>query len=892
MNKPYFFNRLKVATWNANSLMYKLNEFKHFVYSRNYDIVGICETKLDKNAKFNIPGFKCYTCHRNKRGGGVAILIRDCIEHAFVNMSNINNIELITIKLPYKQSFLHIVQVYIPPNVSIKYADLDKLFSFDNMIVMGDMNGKRKEWNCNSDNPRGKILIDFCLDKNIVISSPKDHTNFPPVGAPSILDIFLLKCKLQHSLPISLPLLNSNHNPVEIFFDFKYRETQLIKSYDYNNANWVNFKEQINNKFKLHFHIENTAQLEQKCSQFLNVVQCAIRDNIPSKTIDSNASKLPNYIKKLIKVKNKIRKKCQKRPTAFCKGMLKTAERLVYKLIRNYNSKKLENIIKKLDPNDGSFWKFCKKYSKKSEFLPSVMFDKNNEELLNDNDKANAFAEHFANISNVERNLGIKSFSLKVSREVRKFMKSSVDADEIKFVSYLELSKIVKDLKNNKSPGDDNITAVIMKHLPRKALVFFLKIINGILLTGTFPSVWKTAKVIPVPKKGKDLSRLTGSRPISLLPLLGKITEKCVKKRIVMFLEEKKILVNEQFGFRTGHGTVDQLVRLINEITKNFNYKKHTGALLLDIADAFSTVWLDGLIFKMIKLGFPAYLIRVICSYIKDRKLFVKFNRAISKLYDLFSGVPQGSVLGPILFIIFINDAPMLKNVDVSLFADDKLIFTASHLIRTIMGRLQKALDKNRKYFHKWKIKLNDGKTEAIIFTKRRPEFGSNVKIGNFSIPWSDSVIYLGVTLDNRLNFLDHIRNIISKSIAKLISLYPIFNRNSNFSVASKLLLYKTVVRPTITYACSAWSYISNSSFGKLQILQNKFLRLIGNYRSYTPIDQMHKELNIEFIHQHIKNLAEKYFIKIDNHENSFMRNIKYENTKLRHKRILNILYN
>lgn len=293
----------------------------------------------------------------------------------------------------------------------------------------------------------------------------------------------------------------------------------------------------------------------------------------------------------------------------------------------------------------------------------------------------------------------------------------------------------------------------------------------------------------------------------------------------------------------------------------------------------------------MIKLNFPIYLILLLSSYLKGRKIFVEIGGIISKICILLAGVPQGSVLGPILFIIFTNDAPMIKDVEVSLFADDKLMFTASKLLRAIVNRLQKALDRNRKYFFKWKLKLNEAKTEAIIFT-RRPEINVNIEIDKKKIAWSRNVKYLGVVLDSRLNFSDHVNSIIQKSISKLIALYPILNRNSYVNVENKLLLFKAIVRPNITYACPVWSYISKSTFDKLQVLQNKFLRLIGKFRAFTPVSQMHEELKIEYIFDHIKRISTNYFTRLEQHCNVLMREIKYENAKFKHRRILNILYN
>ena len=173
-----------------------------------------------------------------------------------------------------------------------------------------------------------------------------------------------------------------------------------------------------------------------------------------------------------------------------------------------------------------------------NEKIPSLMFDNNHKALFNEKEKAEAFAEHFSNISNEQSNLGSKYFSSKIDREIKIFMKSSVITNEISFIKFAKLTRIIKNFKNKKTPGHDNISVIILQNFPRKALVFVLKIRNGILLAGHYPDIWKIAKVIPVPKKGKDSSKLYGYRPISLLFRLNKIIEKLIKSGIVKFVHE------------------------------------------------------------------------------------------------------------------------------------------------------------------------------------------------------------------------------------------------------------------------------------------------------------------------------------------------------------------
>ena len=219
-------------------------------------------------------------------------------------------------------------------------------------------------------------------------------------------------------------------------------------------------------------------------------------------------------------------------------------------------------------------------------------------------------------------------------------------------------------------------------------------------------------------------------------------------------------------------------------------------------------------------------------------------------------------------------------------------MYISSYRISAITKRLQTALNANRKYFNKWKIKLNDDKTEAIIFTRRRPEIINNLCIESHKIIWQDEVKYLGLTLDSKLTFASHIEHLSQRAVAKLIALYPLINRHSSVSKENKLLIYKSLIRPGLTYACPIWSMASKTHYDKLQIAQNKFLRLIGNFRKYTQISEMHRKLDVEYIHSFIKKVSTNYYNLIDEHANPLVRNIKYVNKKYKHKRIMDIVYN
>ena len=329
---------LKVVTWNANSIKNKLNELKDFLYINKYDIVGICETKIDDKFVLKIPGYTVYNCNGNKFGGGVAIAVADNFEHMPVKFNKIKGIELVGVVITSNSLPLYICQAYIPPNIKLCYNDLLRMFCYENMLIMGDFNCRMHEWSCHPENANGKILLDFCIDLNIEISAPPTYTNFPPRGNPSIIDLFLFKKNLRHTEPISLPQLSSNHNPVEITLFFKPDTIVVCKTFDFEKADWSKFREQINLKVDLNFQIKSRQQIENKLETLNKIITDSVYKNIPIKPVNQQAISLPTSFPALIRLKNRCRKASQIVPSRHNLDVYKNYDKLVQQKIKDYVS--------------------------------------------------------------------------------------------------------------------------------------------------------------------------------------------------------------------------------------------------------------------------------------------------------------------------------------------------------------------------------------------------------------------------------------------------------------------------------------------------------------------------------------------------------------------------
>ena len=240
---------------------------------------------------------------------------------------------------------------------------------------------------------------------------------------------------------------------------------------------------------------------------------------------------------------------------------------------------------------------------------------------------------------------------------------------------------------------------------------------------------------------------------------------------------EKQVIPDYQFGFRNSHSTSLQLARIIDLIVTGFNKRDSTIAVFLDIEKAFDTTWINGLIYKLIQTQISAPLIKLISTYLNNRKFCISVDGFHSDCKTINAGVPQGAVLSPILNNIYVADIPTRRQVHMAQFADDTCIFYQSKFKnrQKVIKVLQESIDDISTWFAKWNIKINANKTEAITFSKTKRELNAPIKIQNQVIPYSISVKYLGLTLYSKLAFKNHVSK-LKKNIMEPILYYIHFS--------------------------------------------------------------------------------------------------------------------
>lgn len=494
--------------------------------------------------------------------------------------------------------------------------------------------------------------------------------------------------------------------------------------------------------------------------------------------------------------------------------------------------KKLNNIGK----GGKKLWKIAKEFKGKTD-SDANKIKITGAQTICDADRANVLADIFEKAHKTTASFTHTNDST-VHQSITAFNAFSTMRCNVKSTNVDEIYEIIKNLKPFKSPGPDKIQNILLKNLPLSSIVWITAVFNKCLELSYWPKSFKIAKVIPILKAGKSPSDPQNYRPISLLNSIGKLFEKIVYSRLIDFVEEKNLLPPVQFGFRRGHSTIHQAMRIKQFITRKKINKKSIGMILLDIEKAFDSIWHDGLIYKLIKMGLPTYLIRIINAFIRNRCFAVHVNNCASRYVQIPAGLAQGTCISPILYALYIADMPTIENIETALYADDTSLYTAAKCSNTIIRRLNSAFLVLQKYFKKWRIKLNESKTQGIItpFNRKRVRIPSiPLTNGQQTIELADSVKYLGITFDKMMLFKQHISNTINKTNKCFRALFPLLTPKSKLSTANKLLLFTAVLRPIMSYGSPIWSSAALIHKNKLNVMQNKILKTIFNLPRRTP---------------------------------------------------------
>ena len=562
---------------------------------------------------------------------------------------------------------------------------------------------------------------------------------------------------------------------------------------------------------------------------------------------EKNQTKYINYNKTLNKIKKWLKKD-------HYKGLMET---------HKFNMKKTWAIMNELLGND----------SVKSK-LPNFI-TVNNTSITDKNIIANEFNTFFSEIgykTGQQVPLSPTHFSEYLPNYVPHTM----------FVRPVSSSTVINttlSLKSKSSSGHDDISTKLLKASISSIAEPITHIINLSLTEGKMPKELKIAKVIPV-YKSAETTLLNNYRPISLLPAFSKLFEKIIYNKIVQFLEEHDILYRHQYGFRPKHSTIHPMVHFLNHCADNNNISpsKLTLAVFCDLSKAFDVINHEILLHKLDIMGLRGKINEWISDYLTDRKQYVQFDDQRSSLLKIKCGVPQGSILGPLLYLLYVNDIHNSCSSEILSFADDTTLFLSESKIDTLYARANIEINKLFNWFCANRLSLNANKTRYIVI---KPP-SKNINLGGHSIKINSTVLsrignnckdesikFLGIHIDESLSWNKHIKSINSKIARALFSIKQV---RYILPVQSLRTLYNALIQPHLNYGILAWGSASTYVLKQTINLQKRAIRMISNAKYNSHTDNLFKknsilklgdlyELNVTlFMHDFCNNLLPKSF--------------------------------
>ena len=613
--------------------------------------------------------------------------------------------------------------------------------------------------------------------------------------------------------------------------------------------------------------------------KFQCIITECFNDNFPlvklSRKRQQDKKWITKSLKKSARFKNKLYKRWIKTKNSEDKENYLKYKRIFKSVSQqaesDYYSKLFDsrtNTIKQLWLNLNSICSL--KSNKKKTDISKLCFD--NIEITDKTDICNALNTYFCGVGQdlvdklqqANKNDSENFLNYLPISQVNSMVCESIDDEE--------LIRIINGLNPSKSAGYDNIGPRLLKRILPQIVQPLLFIFNLSFSTGVFPDALKIAKVVPIFKKD-DPHLPCNYRPISLLSIFSKIMEKLMHKRLYAYLQSYKLLYDYQFGFRKHHGTSLALIEVIDTIYNHLDNKEKTVGIYLDLQKAFDTVNHDILIQKLSKYGIRGTLLQWFKSYLTNRKQFITIDSVKSDIQYITCGVPQGSVLGPLLFLIYINDIQnAVPEAKLKLFADDTNLFIFGETLTEICTKANILLGDLNRWFVANKLSLNVLKTCYSVFPNSTQHCGScNLSINGISINQCNSVKYLGVWIDDKLKWQQHIDHIYTK-LVKFIGIF--------YKLAHKLpdnclrMIYYSFVHPHLLYGVEIYANTYALYLDKLIKLNNKLLRILQHkdrhcrnsvlYINYNtlPIPELHMFQIICLVHKfmhHRNSLPEIY---------------------------------
>ena len=831
---------------NINSIRNKFSELRLILDRNIVDILVITETKVDAsftNTIFMVPNYKLYRLDNTAKSGGVFIYVCDNIPSTQSTVSIKNKqLQCLSVKLTFDGYNLFMMGMY--KNPKMKNDDFEQQFGnlLENVIrnhdseymLLGDLNFDMSDPNC--------FLHSLC-DRFCLTNVINQATCFKSISSPSTVDLVLVSKRSLFFHPFAVDInLSDVHYMVGLFMrKFLPAAPKVYKTIrSYKHINYDHVRRDLSRiKFSETFNV--SANACELYSNFLKSLKNILDKHAPLKTIHVKTKRIPFMtpsLRKAILQRNMFRKKFFKQRSTPNFAFYRKARNRV-NIIKRQEMNQFINKSCSGGPTKGNFWKTLKPFfNRKGSVRNKIMLKKNNDIINNPDEICHIFNDYFANIgndigNNDDETLRVEEIVTKYSQHTsiqqikkhlaKKFKGKEPDSFSFRMVTAKEVHAQIMCLKTNKATGFDDISASFIKQISGEISVPLTKIINECIWQGIFPKDMKKANISPIYKK-KDSLLVENYRSISILPVLSKIFEKILHQQMYGYF--KCIFHKLISGFRTGYSCNYILLKLTEDMKKALDQKFNIGLVAMDLSKAFDIIPRYLFIAKLSAYGFSSNACELIHSYLSDRHQRVKINDNTSNWTTTCKGVAQGSIIGPLVFNIFMNDFFYVNfSSQIYNYADDNTL----GLIHNSYISLKTKLEVDTKLAVDWfecnYMQANPEKFQVMLLGKGIPQDAS-INVCGSEIKSSKTLEILGIILDNKLKF-DQLINEICRKTSQQINVLSRLRNKLDFR--SRVIIYNSFILSNLSYCSTVWMHCGHSNVKKLEKINERAMRFVNN---------------------------------------------------------------
>jgi hypothetical protein len=831
--------------------------FDNLVVKHQYDIISLTETWLTPYVDSNditLQGYQLpFRSDRTSRGGGSMVYVNSDIPAIRCPELEMGPCECTWLKLTANEKNIYFGVYYRPPGQNTSEQDeflgsfqasLDMLYQRNPyaIICTGDFNDRCSTWeNSHTNSELGDKLRNLVCENNMLqlVSEPTRITELNS----SILDLIITDSPgLFQSWGVDSSLSISDHILIHGTLNVTPLNTQCRSKFvwHYNRADYVSIMSELDSiDWERAFY--ELGDLDKSTDFLINNIKASAYRHIPYRKINIKTKDKPwmtSYIKHIIRLRDRSSKTYNKKPSAQNRLIRNEYRKLVKEEIKmaktnhhNRQAKMLEDSV----TNPKRYWSLVKSLLGQKAIMGIPTLTEGGNSYQTDLEKAEHLNNYFSKQSTLDdmpNTDSLPNFEYLTSTRI---MDISVTEEQT--------LKVLQSLNVNKACGPDGIGNKLLKNISLSIARPLSLLFNNSLTEGKFPTQWKFANVTAIFKKS-DSSDVRNYRPVSLLSCLGKVFERVVYNKLYNYLDGHKLLTERNSGFKKSDGTTNQLVHMLNYIYSEIDKRRDVAVIFLDISKAFDKVYHAGLLFKLKQLGIEGNLLKWLESYLSNRKQRVVINGTSSEWQETNAGVPQGSILGPLLFLVFINDIVINVQSLINLFADDTSLMKSIINPIECFGVLQQDLNALSLWARQWLVTFNAAKTVYMLFSlkKQAPKYPT-LLLDGIEVSLVTEHTHLGITLNSKLTWHSHIHRITTKA-NKVVNMLKRIRHLVPRSSAE--CAYRTLVLPIIEYGNVIYDNLTNDLSSKLEQVQKAAgLMCTGAYRK-TSYEKLLVELGWE----------------------------------------------